>query len=167
VQLGNAVQVGHLAPVPLSPRLGRKSLRDMGGPYQIVSLAAASSMSDPVYATYQTGARPYRSCTFAAGRCSSRAGLRSARPLCIAFEVSASICSATLQQVLLKTIDMTKILIPFHLHQILILNEHLHQCSWGAWEQLFVFLTVECFLTWILIAHLMHYPINVEFPRVF
>jgi hypothetical protein len=43
----------------------------------------------------------------------------------------ASICSATLRQVLLNVTaatDVMKILIHPHLHRTLILNEHLHQC---------------------------------------
>jgi hypothetical protein len=158
-----------LAPVPLSPHLGRKSLRDMGGPNQIVSLAAASSMSDPVYATYQTGARPHRSCTFAAGRRSSRAGVRSARPLCINCIRGLSIhlqrnATAGAPKGYRHDEDFDILPPPPNTDS----QRASASAQLGAWEQLFVFLIVECFLTWILIyAHLMHYPMNVEFPRVF
>ena len=53
-----------------------------------------------------------------------------AQPLFIVFDLKHLICSATLQQVLVKVTaatDVMNILIHPHLHQTLILNEHLHQ----------------------------------------
>jgi hypothetical protein len=87
----------------------------------------------------------------------------------------ASICSATLQQVLVKVTaatDVMKILIRPHLHRTLILNEHLHQCglTLGSMEAVVCVSDVEWFLAhsphMIFVTCLVRYHMNMKLPQM-